>query len=95
MNALMFALGAVLIVLFVVLFYRAAHENYGHHEIFLDDATQHLPLEQAVLMVRVEKLDWLIKALYLTAGGLFVAVVVMGFRELLDFLRLIATTTSQ
>ena len=94
MVALLFALGADLAVLFLVMFCRSALENHEHHQFFIDGAMQHVAGEKTVLVMRIEKLDRLIKALYAVSGALFVAIAALGLWQLMQMVNLPQTPDS-
>jgi hypothetical protein len=94
MVSLLFALGAVLLLLFLLIFYQSALESYEHHQIFLDDPA-HIAGLPTLVIVRMENLDLLIKAMFATSIVLFLAIVILGFERLVDFLRVVQTTANQ
>lgn len=75
MVVLLVVFGAVVVVLICVMIYRGTLQNHEEDQIFLDVAMQSMANEQSALVVRIEKVSRLIKALYVLSGALFV---VMG-----------------
>jgi hypothetical protein len=94
MVSLLFALGAVLLLLLLLIFYRSALESYEYHRIFLDDPAHIAGLPNLVI-VRMEKLDLLIKSMFAISSVLFLAIVILGLGRLLDFLKLVQATANQ
>jgi hypothetical protein len=74
MVVLLVVFGMVVVVLICVLVYRGTLQNHEEGQIFLDAAMQSMANEQSALIARIEKVNRLIKALYVLSGVLFVVI---------------------
>ena len=69
--------GLVTILLVMVLIYRGVLQTHEEDQLFLDPAERALATEQQATLMRIEKLNWPVKALFVGSVGLFVVSVGM------------------
>ncbi len=74
LTALLVVWGVVTVVLVVLLIYRSTLSMQEDDQLFLDDSESHMQKEQALVLKRLERLQWPLRVLG-GASGLLILVI--------------------
>ncbi len=74
LTALLVLWGAVTAILIVLLIYRSTLSMQEDDQLFLDESESHMQKEQALVLKRMERLQWPLRFLG-TASGLLILVI--------------------
>ncbi|MFB3814396.1 MAG: hypothetical protein ACE14L_09800 [Terriglobales bacterium] len=74
MTALLIVWGAITAALVVLLIYRSTLSMQEDDQLFLDESESHMQKEQALILKRLEKLQWPLRFLG-AASGLLILVI--------------------
>jgi Tfp pilus assembly protein PilN len=74
LPALLVVWGAVTAVLVVLLIYRSTLSMQEDDQLFLDESESHMQKEQALVLKRLERLQWPLRALGAVSGLLILVI---------------------
>ena len=74
LTTLLIIWGAITAVLVVVLIYRSTLSMHEDDQLFLDESESHMQKEQALILHRLERLQWPLRCLS-AASGLLILVI--------------------
>ncbi len=74
LTALLVVWGVITVVLIVLLIYRSTLSMQEDDQLFLDDSESHMQREQALVLKRLERLQWPLRFLG-AASGLLILVI--------------------
>lgn len=74
MTMLLIAWGVLTAILVILLIYRSTLSMHEDDQLFLDDASSNLRIEQEQLMVRMKKVNPLVKVFGAASGALILVI---------------------
>ena len=69
--------GLVTAMLITILIYRGVLQTHEEDQLFLDPAERVLATEQQTTLMRIEKLNWSVRALFAISAAMFVVTLAM------------------